>query len=525
MKLSKAARGREHLAPKPVRAGTAYCQVGVSKRDITPEVGIHSRSWGAAASDVATGVHQPIYVSAMAFAETANPTVSTTGDSAGTLVLVTVDLGWLQDPQTDELHQVVAAEVGVPADNVLIQLSHTHASVSLPRAVTDESCPGRKITLEWWEKLKTEAAAAAASAVATMAPCWVTAAEGSCDLAQKRDLWDRAADGYVTAYNPQTHGEADKTVVALRVTAAGGDRDGATVATLCNYGCHPTSLGHPSTLISPDYPGACRDQIDAVCGGTCVFVLGACGETMPVMGHQGNPEVTERDGQKLGLAAAAAIAGLPKPGHQLTYSGPIVSGAVIGAWSPEPLPAAAVARAQAVRSCTLKVLVPIRKLESVESATAVLAAAEAAAVLAASAASPDPTAVRDTIALAEQARRSLTKLKDFGSGSGPNISVHVWQLGDIFVVATPGEPYEALQVEIRNRAPAGVKIIVAAMTNGSHGPGYILPSGTGGVGCGCYQDRIALLGAGALELLISAASAKITEWCFADGGEPPAMLL
>ena len=40
------------------------------------------------------------------FAETANPTVSTTGDSAGTLVLVTVDLGWLQDPQTDELHQV-----------------------------------------------------------------------------------------------------------------------------------------------------------------------------------------------------------------------------------------------------------------------------------------------------------------------------------------------------------------------------------------------------------------------------------
>lgn len=119
----------------------------------------------------------------------------------------------------------------------------------------------------------------------------------------------------------------------------------------------------------------------------------------------------------------------------------------------------------------------------------------------------------------------VSGLKDFASGNGPNISIHVWQLGDIFVVATPGEPYEALQVEIRKRAPAGVKIVVAAMTNGSHGPGYILPSGIGGVGCGCYQDRIALLGAGALELLISAASAKITEWCFANGGEPAAMLL
>ena len=91
--------------------------------------------------------------------------------------------------------QAVAAEAGVPADNVLIQLSHTHSSVSLPRAVADPSCPGRAITLEWWETLKKEAAAAATSAVATMAPCWITAAEGSCDLAQKRDLWDRAADG------------------------------------------------------------------------------------------------------------------------------------------------------------------------------------------------------------------------------------------------------------------------------------------------------------------------------------------
>ena len=30
-----------------------------------------------------------------------------------------------------------------------------------------------------------------------------------------------------------------------------------------------------------------------------MFVLGACGETMPAQGHQGDPAVTERDGRKV----------------------------------------------------------------------------------------------------------------------------------------------------------------------------------------------------------------------------------
>ena len=53
--------------------------------------------------------------------------------------------------------------------------------------------------------------------------------------------------------DPSTYGEADRTVAALRITVANGERAGVTVATVCNYGCHPTSLGHPSSLISPDW--------------------------------------------------------------------------------------------------------------------------------------------------------------------------------------------------------------------------------------------------------------------------------
>ena len=39
---------------------TTHCRFGVARRDVTPPVGIYSRSWGAATHDVAEGVHRPL---------------------------------------------------------------------------------------------------------------------------------------------------------------------------------------------------------------------------------------------------------------------------------------------------------------------------------------------------------------------------------------------------------------------------------------------------------------------------------
>ena len=134
--------------------------------------------------------------------------------------------------------------------------------------------------MDWWATTKQTAADTAVAAIGKLQLCWVNSAVGSCDLAQKRDLWDKAADGWVTALDPSTYGQADRALVALRVVAQSAE-PGVTLATVCNYGCHPTSLGHPSSLISPDWPGSAREQLDSICGGQCVFVLGACGETIP----------------------------------------------------------------------------------------------------------------------------------------------------------------------------------------------------------------------------------------------------
>lgn len=136
---------------------------------------------------------------------------------------------------------------------------------------------------------------------------------------------------------------------------------------------------------------------------------------------------------------------------------------------------------------------------------------------------------------------------------GQTFKVWVWQLGDIFFVATPGEPYTELQTIIRQRCPgtpvadphcfpdsqlptyscrpnhqmvtrqdggaaltkdvasrgrccaaAGKHVVVSVNTNGSLTQGYILPASL--CGCGCYQDKIAVVGPGASCLVVHAAN-------------------
>lgn len=81
---------------------------------------------------------------------------------------------------------------------------------------------------------------------------------------------------------------ADDTLVVAKITAregaaAGGvvteptgEDGGEVLATIMNYGCHPTTLGPGNMHLSPDYIGAARDIVEDRFGGTCVFLQGAC---------------------------------------------------------------------------------------------------------------------------------------------------------------------------------------------------------------------------------------------------------
>src|SRR5438128_1410007 len=75
-------------------------------------------------------------------------------------------------------------------------------------------------------------------------------------------------------------GPFDPTVAVARID----DEHGQPLATLVNYGCHPTTAGPENRQISPDYPGVVRQVVEQALGGRCLFLQGAAGDVGPLGG-------------------------------------------------------------------------------------------------------------------------------------------------------------------------------------------------------------------------------------------------
>ena len=98
------------------------------------------------------------------------------------------------------------------------------------------------------------------------------------------------------------------------------------------------SIGR-NTLISPDYPGAMRETIEAATNESpCLFLQGASGELGPVEGFVGDPLVADKNGLQLAYASLSTMTKLPAPNKRFEYSGPVISGATLGEWKYNDLP-------------------------------------------------------------------------------------------------------------------------------------------------------------------------------------------
>ena len=148
-------------------------------------------------------------------------------------------------------------------------------------------------------KLRSKLQEACRQAINSRQEVSITYAVGRCDMGANRDYWDETYNGYVCGFNPP-HSEpglskepADDTVLVARMT----DLSGELLATLVNYGCHPTTLAWENMLISPDYVGAMREQVELVTGHPCVFAQGACADLGPKNGYVGDVAVADRNGR------------------------------------------------------------------------------------------------------------------------------------------------------------------------------------------------------------------------------------
>jgi hypothetical protein len=418
-------------------------RAGVARVDITPPVGIYCRNWGAAAHDVARGIHRPLSLTAVALA-------SATGGPP--LVLVDADLGWWASAAHErEFRGGILAALGLPAERLLFAVTHTHAAP--PLSEPEPHWAGGDLLVAYHATVQAAAVAAARDAIGSLDPATLEWHTGACRLAANRDLPERqaapgrsASERVICGYDPA--GPADQTLLVGRLTAPGG----RPLATLVNYACHPTTLAWENDLVSPDYVGAMRETIEAATGGApAVFLQGASGELAPRYQYVGDPAVTDAHGRELGHAALATLFAMEPPGERLVFDRVVESGAALAVWRREPR--APEPRATSLAARRAVVDLPLKPWPTAAELVAEIAACQDRAV-------------------AERLRRRLRIREALGDGATYPFEIWGWRLGDALVLGTMAEAYSRIQSRVRAAFPDRA-VLWLNLVNG--GVGYLPP--------------------------------------------------
>ena len=457
------------------------CRAGIARCDITPPVGIYHRMWGAATHDRATGVHRPLTATTLWLEPIAG------GRAQGQLI-VALDHCVLVKTEIEAMQQAISRATAITPQQVHISLSHTHAAGLMMRSRTD--FPGGDLIGPYLDGLARKLAELAPQAIDSAQLATIIYGAGRCNLAANRDFRDERKKIFVCGLNPS--GPADDTVLAARIVAESGQP----IATLVNYACHPTTLAWDNTAISPDYVGALRETVEKETGAPCMFLQGASGDLGPREGFVGDVAVADRNGRQLGYAALSALETLPPPGTRYVYQGPVVSGAIIGAWKHEALKKSELERQASWRCEHWTIELPYRHdLPTVVDRQQEQARWQGEEAQARE--KGDVIRARECRAKVEQMTRWLARLHELPPGKTFPFPITLWQLGDAFWLFVPGEHYQVLQTTLRTRFPRH-PIVVATLTD-DWLPGYVPTAAT--YGYGIYQESIALIAPGSAEVL------------------------
>jgi hypothetical protein len=255
--------------------------------DVTPRIGVPLAGYVARGSSTATGVHDRLTASLLWLSG---------GDDGPAACWVAVDALGMDVLTATRIRTAVAGRLAMDPDAVLVCCSHTHSGpATWCRAAFPIASDGDDTAID---RLVTDISRGAGRLPATMAT--VTAG------------WSTVTDVGVgtNRYDPAGPHDASTGVLTLR------DPDGAVVAVLADYACHPTVLGHANLDFSADYPAAARRVVRAALQATegvetppvVVFLQGAAGDVSTRFTRRGST-FAEADRQG-GLLAGALLRGV-----------------------------------------------------------------------------------------------------------------------------------------------------------------------------------------------------------------------
>ncbi len=417
---------------------------GVARIDISPPAGITQGIWAAQTHQRAIGVDMPLYATSLVLQQRETITA-----------IVDVDLLGFEPHQAQRIRDEVRRQTGIPAAAVRLCASHAHSGPNYFRQPLFNE--GLDLLESYMGALPKRIAASVWEAQRKLTPVHLGFGSGSCAIATNRRA--KLADGrVVVGINPD--GVVDPTVRVVRLA----NSEGATLATLFHYSCHPTVLAWDNQYVAPDYPGPARREVERATGALSLFLQGAAGNIGPIEGYTGDLSVYRRLGRALGLEAASVALQIQAPPRRPQLVNVLESGASIAVYRDELDLGSPV-----LQVTTRSVELPRRQdLPDLESAEATerhwferLENARKGA---------PQQEVRETLVAATRAWATAQSVRQHGGKTHLTWEIHAVTLGSCALIGVPGEPFLEVGLEIARHSPFPMTLF-SGYTNG--GLGYL----------------------------------------------------
>jgi hypothetical protein len=381
-------------------------------------------------------------------------------DGTCKVVLIGCDLLFIQSPHVDRIRKRIGVQLGIPAEHVLINTSHTHLGPTLPGWHITECPEQNRMQQRYLDVLEESLIGVSALADRQKQPARIGAGTGKTSIGVNRR--ERLSDGRVViGENP--NGAVDDDVHVIRID----DLAGKPIALVLAAAAHPIVLGPKTSTLSPDYVGPAREIVESATGAPMLFLQGAAGNVSPRCGiGSGGPDQHD-DLQRIGAELGGQTLDVWSRIRTHSQRGPrriVQSVAALSAWDYEPIPEACIGHL-AVHS------------SSIALATAPLPERDLA--------QENCSKYHAMLERAEQADKSLgeiqvaQRLLDWSelvlrtidaAGQPIQRELRVWglRINEIGIVAVNGEPFAELALEVKGRSPLP-KTVFLGYSNGCLG--------------------------------------------------------
>jgi hypothetical protein len=402
---------------------------GIGRVTITPPLTAPHASWGAQVHVLPEGVDRDLVA-----------TVLVVDDGVERAAWCEAELVVISRAESDAIRQAVASELDIDVEHVRMSISHNHAGP--PPSSWNWTRVGGEALERYYASLPSLIAGAARAAKLNLRPARIGWGRGECHVAVSRRETDPTGRP-VTGVNPD--GPIDPEVLVVRIDGT----DGEPIGSIVGYTMHPTFLGPPNRLLSPDWPGHMRHVVEQVTGASCLFAQGAAGDIGPgPKGFRDDLRAVRAIGGQVGCEAARVYLSLDVPAARYEHERVQESGAPLSLWRPVPVDEAP----PVVRARSFTIDLPLGEQMPVEEAERQVEAAQRALDEAKASGAPASKVEAATFVI-KRANMTRNRSVAYAGKSSTPVEMHALRIGPVIFAGVEGEPFSASGCRIKRESP------------------------------------------------------------------------